>query len=275
MPWHTTTDLDRFDAAAGALLRSRPIENTLLLTTMDTLRRRGGRAYGDEPPRYGWWEADGGLVGGAFLHTPPYPLMLSHLPEDAIGSFVDIGVAGGRVNAGSALAEDLAARQLARTGRPVSVGRKSRLYRLDTLVQPEPAPCGAARLARPDDRALLIAWYEQFGREVGEGHVDPATVVDERTSFGDLMVWQDGDAVVALAGCGRPQVGVVRVGPVYTPIPRRRRGYAAAVTAALSRRIIDGGAEAVLFTDLANPTSNAIYQRLGYRPVEDRVIIGW
>jgi FR47-like protein len=279
MPWHTTTDLDRFDAAAGALLRTRPIENTILLTTLDTLHRRGGRAYGDEPPRYGWWAPDGRPVGGAFLHTPPYPLVLSHLPGDAIGSFVDMvvdgGRAGGRVNTGSALAKDLAARLLARTGAPVSTGRGSRLYRLDTLVPPEPAPPGSARLARPDDRALLIAWYEQFGREVGEGHPDPSTVVDERTSFGDLMLWQDGDAVVSLAGCARPQVGVVRVGPVYTPAPRRRRGYAAAVTAALSRRIVDGGAEAVLFTDLANPTSNAIYQRLGYRPVEDRVIISW
>jgi predicted GNAT family acetyltransferase len=29
----------------------------------------------------------------------------------------------------------------------------------------------------------------------------------------------------------------------------------------------------VLFTDLANPTTNAIYQQIGYRPVEDRVIL--
>ena len=27
----------------------------------------------------------------------------------------------------------------------------------------------------------------------------------------------------------------------------------------------------VLFTDLANPTTNALYPRIGYRPVSDRV----
>jgi predicted GNAT family acetyltransferase len=65
---------------------------------------------------------------------------------------------------------------------------------------------------------------------------------------------------------------MVRVGPVYTPPELRRRGYAAAVTAAISRAALDAGASAVLlFTDLANATSNALYQRLGYRPVEDRI----
>ena len=66
--------------------------------------------------------------------------------------------------------------------------------------------------------------------------------------------------------------GMVRVGSVYTPPAVRGRGYAGAVTAAVSRAARDAGVrEVVLFTDLANPTSNALYQRLGYRPVEDRV----
>ena len=69
---------------------------------------------------------------------------------------------------------------------------------------------------------------------------------------------------------------MVRVGPVYTPPERRGRGYAGAVTVAVSQASLDAGVrEVVLYTDLANPTSNALYQRLGYRPVEDRVIFSF
>jgi predicted GNAT family acetyltransferase len=68
--------------------------------------------------------------------------------------------------------------------------------------------------------------------------------------------------------------GTARIGPVYTPPPSRGRGYGSAVTAAITELAVRLGAESVvLFTDLANPTSNSIYSRLGYEPVEDRVVI--
>lgn len=61
-----------------------------------------------------------------------------------------------------------------------------------------------------------------------------------------------------------------RIGPVYTPTDQRGRGYASAVTAAASAHALaQGAAEVLLYTDLANPTSNSIYQQIGYRPVED------
>jgi predicted GNAT family acetyltransferase len=69
---------------------------------------------------------------------------------------------------------------------------------------------------------------------------------------------------------------MARVGPVYTPPALRRRGYAGAATAAASQAALDAGARVVvLYTDLANPTSNALYQRLGHRPVEDRVVMSF
>ncbi|NDZ98825.1 GNAT family N-acetyltransferase, partial [Streptomyces sp. SID10116] len=64
--------------------------------------------------------------------------------------------------------------------------------------------------------------------------------------------------------------GQVRVAPVYTPADLRGRGYGGAATAAVTRAALDAGAaQVLLFTDLANPTSNRLYQRLGYRPVAD------
>jgi predicted GNAT family acetyltransferase len=67
--------------------------------------------------------------------------------------------------------------------------------------------------------------------------------------------------------------GSARVGPVYTPTAARGHGYGSAVTAAATRSILDEGAIPVLFTDLANPTSNKIYQAMGYEPVEDRLVV--
>ena len=68
--------------------------------------------------------------------------------------------------------------------------------------------------------------------------------------------------------------GVARVGPVYTPPDHRQHGYGGAVTVAVSQGALDAGAgQLVLFTDLANPTSNALYPRLGYRPVQDSVVL--
>jgi uncharacterized protein len=62
---------------------------------------------------------------------------------------------------------------------------------------------------------------------------------------------------------------VARVGYVYTPPALRGRGYASACTAALTQRLIEEGRTCFLFTDLANPTSNKIYQAIGYHPVCD------
>ncbi len=241
----------------------------MLLTTMDHV---GSYLSGNGDPVYGWWESTDATVTGAFLRTPPYPVLLSNLPDDAVESLVDI-VAAGRMNAERGLAEAVSARWVARTGAPCRIDREMRLFRLDRLVPPDPAPAGIARVAEPADRQVLMAWYELFGEEVGEAHADVSTVVDARIEYGGLMLWEDGGVPVCLAGRSRPQAGAIRIGPVFTPVEFRRRGYAGALTAEISGRALDLADEVVLFTDLANPTSNAIYQRLGYCPVEDRVVL--
>jgi predicted GNAT family acetyltransferase len=79
-----------------------------------------------------------------------------------------------------------------------------------------------------------------------------------------------------MAGRTPGVAGAARVQAVYTPAGHRRRGYGAAVTAAATERALAAGAEhVVLFTDLANPTSNGVYRRIGYRPVEDRLLLAF
>ncbi len=163
----------------------------------------------------------------------------------------------------------------AATGGSGAARLRMRLYRLAGLLAPDPLPPGSARVAGDGDRDLLIRWHEEFGREdEAAGHEDASRVVDDRLSYGGLIVWELAGRAVAMAGSTREVAGVVRVSAVYTPPDQRRRGFGGAVTTAASQAALAAGAtEVVLFTNLANPTSNALYQRLGYRPAEDRVLL--
>jgi predicted GNAT family acetyltransferase len=149
----------------------------------------------------------------------------------------------------------------------------SRLYRLDTLSAPTGID-GEARRASTADRHLLYEWYKAFGEEAGVPIGNPRRDADRVASSGGCWLWLDGTGAVVSLATRRPVVaGSARVGPVYTPTQCRQRGYGSAVTAAASQDILDDGGVPVLFADLANPTSNDIYQRLGYYPVEDRLQI--
>ncbi|GII24487.1 GNAT family N-acetyltransferase [Planosporangium mesophilum] len=279
MAWFITESLDEFVAGADRFLRSDPTGNTLPLTIVQTLRASGLTAYGDVP-LFGWWRAADGTVDGAFLQTPPYPMLLTRMPAAAVPSLVDELTAAGRrlpgINAGRETAEDFATEWLRRTGGTSRVHHQHRLYRLGELVPPLPAPPGAARVATAADRDLVLAWWEAFVREADDPPADRSGVVDDRIGYGGLTLWEVDGVAVSMAGISRRVAGVARVGPVYTPPELRRRGYAAAATAVVSRVALDDGAtEVLLFADLANSTSNALYERLGYRPVDDVVILSF
>ncbi len=282
MPWSISEDLDEFDAAAGPFLRERPAQNTVVLTVAATLRADGPGAFGREPTLFGWWRPPGGAVAGACLQTPPYPLLVvSGGPAETVRELADVLAAAGcplpGVNAGEPAARTFAGQWRLRTGAAAAVYQRSRLYRLDVLAGPSPAPDGQPRVAGPGDRDLLTGWWQAFMAEAGSlAEGDPGRMVDRRLSYHGITLWEDGGRPVSMAALNRQVAGATRVGPVYTPPELRRRGYAGAVTAAVSRAALDAGAsEVLLFTDLANPTSNALYQRLGYRPVEDRVVLSF
>ena len=125
---------------------------------------------------------------------------------------------------------------------------------------------------------LLTDWFTAFARETHNpaDRADQAAAITDRLSYQGLTLWEANGEPVSLAGVSRQVAGMVRVAPVYTPPDRRGHGYASAVTAAVNQRALAAGAEeVVLYTDLANPVSNSIYQRIGYRPVEDRVVLSF
>ena len=275
-----TTDTGQFLAAAGEFLRADPARNTVMLTVTENLLVSSA-APAARPPLYGWWQAGRSPVGAAFMHTPDFPLMLSPADApDAARLASDLAGTGRRVhgvNAGQEAADAFAAAWRGRTGDAVAVYRRMRLFRLGELVPPGPAPEGIARLAAGTDCDLLAGWFGAFAREAGDPPgADHRAAVAERLGYGGITVWEAGGAPVSVAVRTRAVAGMVRVGPVYTPPELRGHGYAAAATAAVSQAALDAGVrEVVLYTDLANPTSNALYQRLGYRPVEDRVMLSF
>jgi predicted GNAT family acetyltransferase len=138
-----------------------------------------------------------------------------------------------------------------------------------------PVATGQAREATEDDTELLVTWRKDFEVEAlgfqRGGVEEGASEIRRRFEIGDSVVlWEDGGKPVAWANASKPIDGMSRVGPVYTPPEHREHGYGSAVTAAVSQHAIDAGADdVILFTDLTNPVSNSIYQKIGYRPVYD------
>jgi predicted GNAT family acetyltransferase len=276
MTWHTTDDVDEFFATAGDFLRSRPVEHTVPLTVANTIRTRGRNFFGPADPIFGWWQAADGKVDGVLLQSPPHALLLTAVPAEAVPAaaelLADRPLPG--VNALASDAEVFAATWRRLTGARTEIGRRSRLYRLDTLVPLAAPPPGRPRVAAAGDRDLLLRWFEAFHDEIGESGRDYAELVDDKLSHQGLTLWELDGRPVSLAGSTRPEAGMVRVVAVYTPRELRGLGYAGAVTSAVTQAALDAGVEdVVLFTDLANKTSNALYQRLGYHPVEDRIVV--
>ncbi|GAA3393656.1 GNAT family N-acetyltransferase [Cryptosporangium minutisporangium] len=207
--------------------------------------------------------------------TPPHLLLVPELDEEAATALVDALIEAGDTLpgvTGMAPGPTAVARAwVARTGDTTRPGMATRLLVLDTLRPPTDVP---GRLIKADwtYRTWLIRAVLGFERDTPSD--EPAEVTEEAAarSVDQLLsarlawLWEVRGEPVALVVNRPPASGVYRISMVYTPPELRRRGYAAAATAELSQHLLDIGARAVLlFTDAANPTSNGVYERIGYR----------
>ncbi|MFJ6844554.1 GNAT family N-acetyltransferase [Streptomyces griseoluteus] len=273
--WYLTDDVEDFLARAGGFLRERPAEHVMQLTWAERVRTRGRGAFGGTP-LFGVLEEDG-QVSGTFYHLPPRALGLSPLTpaqaDSLAAHLADTGLSPAAVGADHDTAAAFAEAWQRRTGvtaklREVGV----RLYRLGTLTPPDPHPRGRARVLGAGDLDQAVFWCGEFAKAVGEDvTVDAGTWASTRYADKRYTLWETEDGTpVSLAGMNPLIGGQIQVDIVYTPAHLRGHGYAAAVSAEVSRAALAAGArEVVLFADRANPTSNALYQRLGYRPLSD------
>jgi predicted GNAT family acetyltransferase len=273
-------DAASFLAQAETLLLADEPRHNLALGIAGTVR--------DSPELYPlrsfWLVRDGGEVVAAALRTPPYNLILARpQSQQALAALAEATAGEELPGAVGAVpeAEEFAELWARHTGAHARVHMRQGVYALEQ-VEPLAAAPGAARVATTDDRELALRWWISFGDEVlhegGPGRERADVILDHRlssTPSSGIMLWEDEGDAVSLAGWGGPTPNGIRVGPVYTPPELRGRGYATALTAELSQRLLDGrlfeGGRrfCFLYTDLANPTSNAIYERIGYRRVAE------
>lgn len=277
-----------FLAAAGPTLAAEPVLGTVVASVSERMaadRAAGVAATAALAP---WWlvvrDADGRVAGLGMRTAPfaPYPLFLLPMPDEAAealaGALHRRGEPLGGLN-GARPAVDVVATAWTRlTGEPTEVAVHTRLFELGEPATP-PVPAGRLRAATSADVPLATGWFQRFFDEADEQagrpprrsgeHVDEDEV-GRRIGEGAVWLWEDADGrVVHLTAASSPAYGVSRIGPVFTPREHRGRGYAGAAVAQVSRRLLDEGVRVCLFTDQANPTSNALYERLGYRPLVD------
>ncbi len=265
----TFTEAAAFLDQAESWLVGRITENNLVLGIATTERKRPG-TYGPDP----WFALvlEGERPVLAALRTPPRPVVASQGDLAAVSALVEAlrreqpdnpGVVGPR-----AVAEAVAR---CWSGEPWRELMAMRAYELTAILPDERRPAGTLRPVKDHERPMLVRWIEGFRRDA---HLrDPTPAIDTaRRMMEGASAWffeVDGRPVATVAG--RADLpGAARIGMVYTPPELRGRGYGSAATADLSARLLSGDTRACfLFTDLANPTSNAIYQRIGYRPMCD------
>lgn len=227
---------------------------------------------------------DGEVIAVAMC-TPPFQLQLSEVTSsEALDALMDdimafygeslTGVAGKRENA-----EYFAQQWQEKTGMTYAEKMGQGIYKLTTVILPRPVN-GYYRTMDVNDRELFMRWHVGFDRDTGLNQLTDEIAKQVADNYLDdnpkrtVWVWLDEidgeETPVAMTGSGRHTPNGSSVSLVYTPPELRGRGYASNLVAKVSQQILDNGKQfCFLFTDLANPTSNKIYQAIGYEHVAD------
>jgi ribosomal protein S18 acetylase RimI-like enzyme len=270
--------LSAFAPAAASWLTHDPVRHNHLATVVS---QRADGALPTEPDAV--WallrNAPGAPPAWVATWTPPRLLLVPELDDDAadalVGALVEAGDAVPGVTGMAPGPSAVARAWTARTGDLARPGMATRLLVLETLRPPADVP---GKLIRADwtyrpwlIRAVLAFVNDAPGNEpMTFTENDAARRVDYCLSTGTAWLWAVRGEPVSLVIHAPPAAGVYRIGSVWTPPGKRRRGYAAAATAELSQHLLDIGARSVLlFTDAGNPTSNGVYERIGYRAVAE------
>lgn len=266
-----TTDAGEYLFRVGEFLRRRPVEHSVLLSTAPP--RVGDGVAGAQSNLWVWVEDDDEVVATA-QHTPPHGAFLSTGAAEAICALAGIlrrlrpGLPG--VTGLGTAAQEFAT-EWSRLGGPQGTPAVAQaLYAAEKANPPIGVP-GGLRPATRAEAPLLRGWADHFLAEAGA----TSRASDEagpRIDAGLLYVWEAGGAVVSMAGITVAQGGVSRVGLIYTPPENRKHGFASACVAAVTDHALAiPGRTCILYTDLPNPTSDSIYQDIGYRRVADAV----
>jgi len=251
---------------AAKFLSSEPVLHNLILSILHSRVAQG------DPGRY-WIALHGEETAGVVVQSPlEYPAILTPMGPRAVMALVDAiaeaGVTLPGVNGDAATAASFAGQWSERCKSAAVPLQGTRLYEFFEVGE---VPCteGHLRQAGPKDRSLMILWTRAFQDEIGESANDSELRVDRALDAGQIWLWDQNGQTTSMAVSREPAQGVVRLSGVYTPLEKRKHGYAAACVHALSKHLRGLGHRCILYTDLGNPTSNSIYRRIGYKAVAE------
>ena len=267
-----------FRARAEAFLLEREAHHNLILGLSSALMVKPD-LYPGQPYFAVVEDVDRGIA--AAVMTPPYRLVVSLTEDRAALTLLAQDVREVRPNTPGVTGPVPVSLRFAEiwqslTERSFRKIMAERIYKLERVNPPIGVP-GTMRRAAESDRALLMEWVEAFQREAFAGEEVDRMAVERNVNnmltlppqVRGAFLWEN-PAPVSLTSYGGPTPNSMRIGPVYTPPEFRGQGYASACVAGVSQHLLDGGRIfCTLFTDLANPTSNHIYQAIGYEPVCD------
>jgi len=271
----THTSAKEFLKAAGHWLQSQEAINNLML---GLAARLSGAEKPTKPTPVMMTVSGLQRVEAAMLMTPPRGVVLyapAADPQEALNNLADALLAAGhRVPecVGPSRAAGLFAKIWSgRTGQAVVRKMAQRIYELRRVHFPRGVP-GSARSPRMEDCDLVACRTHEFCLAVGEesDHETARTSAEQVVAGGQMLLWEHQGELVSMAAAVRPTRHGTAIARVYTPPEHRGHGFASACVAELSQRQLNAGRQfCCLYTDLANPTSNSIYQKIGYVPVAD------
>ncbi|MDT0159116.1 GNAT family N-acetyltransferase [Bacillus sp. AG4(2022)] len=219
----------------------------------------------------------------ALIMTPPHYLIWSagDIPDEAaalvLRELFERNISFPGIVAPKETARKAEAEWKKLTGAGSETVMDQRIYILEK-VNDLPYAGGTLSLASEKDEELAAGWISDFSRatpentlSIEEGRKKARQFISERS----LYLWLEDGRPVSMAKKARPTKHGVVVNLVYTPDEERKKGYASACVAALSRELLKSYKFCSLYTDLANPTSNHIYQEIGYKPAADSVMLKW
>ena len=269
----STSDPAEAKAWFGQLIEREPVSLSVIGSVTDALVADATRF---ENPR--WWAGrEDDAVVAAYMHTPPHALHIGlSTVEQARGFAAHLAAAAYQPPAVGGVrepAEGFADAWTRLTGTHARTVMELGAFDLPVRPAMPFEVRGRFRLAGADDLDLVDGWAHDFHVEALPESPAPVASLAPHVADGRVALWVVDDEPVSMAYASLANGGVTRISGVWTPPALRGNGYASAVVAALSNDRMDRGERCMLYTDLANPTSNAIYQALGYRRIGDSVTI--
>ncbi|MDE0581878.1 GNAT family N-acetyltransferase [Planococcus sp. A6] len=270
MEWKWYQEIGEYMEKARALLEKREDLYSLFLGVLGQIEQ------GRYEPFYLGLAEDAQGVAALALMTPPHPLQLIVLREDAN---VEALVANKFRNAGIEISgvigdKETAERFAEAWGEFAEIAMDQGLYRIDAVRKKLAKSPGSWRVANRLDAPLLVDWYQLFGVDTGIGNPSQEEAEEKIADFisrKEVFLWEDEGRVVSCMKKARPSKHGITVSFVFTPKELRKKGYARTLVAEVTEELLNEYDFAMLYTDLANGTSNKIYQEIGYEQIANPV----